>query len=340
MHSADASPGTAPLRRVLLCQPRWMGDVLLCTPALHALRRTLPHARIDFLTEPAGAAALEGNPDLDGIVLLPASPSDRIGMMRRLRKVRYDAVIDFRSTGSTAAAALASGAPVRVGVRGRGLRSLAYTRLLPRETGPVYMALQKLRMVAPLGVDPESAGLRLHIAIGVQERSRADALLGKAGIAGGETVVAISGASRVAEKRWGAAHWARVADRLAAAGCRIILTHGPGELDQARAIARLMKHTGVTDYGSTTVRELAALYARCVVWLGNDGGPKHIAVAAGTPTVAVVKAGTGAVWNDTEDPRQRFVAAGPVACSTCAGECVGSASEDAVVRHAMDLWPH
>jgi ADP-heptose:LPS heptosyltransferase len=333
------TPGTRPRqqpsRRVLLCQPRWLGDVLLCTPALHALRRALPDAQIDFLTEPAGAAALQDNPDVSEIVLLPEPASARLALMRRMRRAGYDAVIDFRSTGSTAAVTAATGAPMRIGTRGRGLRNLAYTRLLQRETRPVYMARQKLDMLSPLGLDT-GGDLSLRIAIHDEQRARAAEVLAAAGVTRGETLVAVSGASRLANKRWGAPHWARVADHLAGRGCRIILTHGPGEREQATAIARLMRHDAITDYGSTTIRDLAALYEACALWLGNDGGPKHIAAAAGVPTVSVVRAGNGAVWNDVDDPRQRFVGAAG-ACSVCDGPCVGDADAATVIRYAQEL---
>jgi ADP-heptose:LPS heptosyltransferase len=65
-----------------------------------------------------------------------------------------------------------------------------------------------------------------------------------------------------------------------------------------------MKHPAVWQYGSTTVHELAALYQRCALWLGNDGGPKHLATAVGTPTVTVYRRKLGSVWSDPHDPRQ------------------------------------
>jgi ADP-heptose:LPS heptosyltransferase len=59
-----------------------------------------------------------------------------------------------------------------------------------------------------------------------------------------------------------------------------------------------MKAPAVWDYGRTTIRELAALYRRCALWVGNDGGPKHVAVAAGTPTLTVIRYPLGPIWTD------------------------------------------
>jgi heptosyltransferase II len=197
------------------------------------------------------------------------------------------------------------------------------------------MALQKLMMLAPLGVDMAHANRRLRIAIGPAERERAAAILDDAGIRSDDVLVAVSGASRLPKKRWAAPHWARIADALADAGARIILTHGPGEAAQAAAIARLMRGPSITNYGPTTVRELAGLFQRCALWVGNDGGPKHIAAAAGTPTLAVVRIGGGAVWNDADDPLQDFVEASTGACASCAGPCIGDVDEDRVLELAL-----
>jgi ADP-heptose:LPS heptosyltransferase len=100
-------------------------------------------------------------------------------------------------------------------------------------------------------------------------------------------IVAISPVSLHDYKQWGAANWAVVADALADEGLRILITSGPGELEQARAVADQMKHPAIWNYGSTTVRQLTALYEQCALWAGNDGGPKHLAVAAKTKTVSV-----------------------------------------------------
>jgi ADP-heptose:LPS heptosyltransferase len=284
---------------LLLIQPRWMGDVLLCTPAVRAARRALPHARIDFLTEAAGAAVLGGNDELDDILLAPPAES-RFRLIRDVRRSRYDAVVDFRSTGSTALVTLVSGARVRVGLHGRGLRNAAYTDLLPKDKGPVYMARQKLAMLEPLGINVASADIELGIAIGEHERQRAAEIWRACGFHDDTVVVAISAVSRVAAKQWGSRRWAAVADHVAGLGARILLTSGPGERGEAAATAALMRSAAVWDYGATTLRELAALYRRCRFWLGNDGGPKHIAAAAGIPTVTVFRDAIGAVWTADE----------------------------------------
>lgn len=280
------------LERILLIQLHHLGDVVLTTPAIRAARRRYPHARIDFLTGSLGAQALHDNPHLDNVLVAPS--------LRALRAVRYDAVADMHSVPRTALYTFVTRAPLRVGIRGRGPRNLAYTQLLPREERAVYMARQKLRLLAPLGIDAEAADLALEIAFGERERTWAQRVLGTVP----QPVVALSPVAKHEFKQWGLERWAAVGDALAEQGANVIITSGPGEEAQARTVAEQMKYPAVWKYGRTTVPQLAALYEQCALWIGNDGGPKHIAVAAQTPTITVYRKQLGRVWSDESDPNQ------------------------------------
>jgi heptosyltransferase III len=284
---------------LLLIQPRWMGDVLLCTPAMRLVRAALPDARIDFLTEAAGAAVLADNPHIDDVIV--AGDEGTAARMRVIRNRRYDAVVDFRSTGSTALVTLASGASFRVGVHGRGVRNLAYSHVLARERRPIYMARQKTAMLAPLGIRSDNDDHSLHIEIGDRQRERAAHVWQKHAL-DGHPVAAISAVSRIGYKQWGAPRWAAVADHLAARGMRILLSSGPGERGDAAATAALMRAPAVWEYGDSSIRDLAAMYQRCALWVGNDGGPKHVAAAAGIPTITVFRFPVGKVWTADSPP--------------------------------------
>lgn len=277
-------------QRILLIQLYHLGDVVLTTPAIRAARARFPNARIDFLTGSLGAQALEGNPHLDNILVDPAR--------RELRRTKYDMVADMHSIPRTALYTFATRARVRAGVRGRGPRNLAYSHLRERDLGALYMAEQKLRVLPPLGIN--GGNLELDVFPTEADRSKARDILAKLH----PPVIAISPVSKHNFKQWGAGKWAAVADRLAEAGLSILITSGPGEEDQARAVTERMTHSALWQYGATTIRELCAMYARCCMWLGNDGGPKHVAVAAKIPTITVYRKKLGRVWSDPEDQKQ------------------------------------
>jgi ADP-heptose:LPS heptosyltransferase len=291
---------TAAPQRMLLLQLHHLGDVILTTPAIRAARLAFPNAVIDFVTNALGAQALEQNPHLNRVLVQPN--------WLQVQRAHYDAVVDFHSVPRTALTVAATRAPTRIGLRGRGPRNLAYTQLLPREPNAVYMALQKLRMLAPLGVPTEPADLRLQLVLNDAQRERAAQVFTQRQLQ--KRVVALSPVAKHDFKQWGAHRWARVADALAAQGAQILITSGPGEVAQAQAVADAMQHHAVWQYGSTTVRELAALYERATLWIGNDGGPKHIATAVGTPTVTVYRRKLGGVWSDPADKRQVAINSG------------------------------
>jgi ADP-heptose:LPS heptosyltransferase len=282
---------------MLLIQSRWMGDVLLCTPAVRALRQAFPGAHLAFASEAPGADALRGNPHLDELLVLESGWSAALRTHRTVRERRFDVVVDFRSTASTARVAALSGARVRIGWRGRGPRNLAYTHLLSRKSGEEYVARQKLRLLSPLGVDPSAADASLEIALGASERARAAALWERHGLVG-DRVVALSPVSRTRHKQWGAERWAAVGDALSERGARVLLLSGPAELDQLRAVVERMRRPAVWNADAGNVRELAALYRLCHLWVGNDGGLRHVAVAAGVPTVTVFRWRQTPYWSD------------------------------------------
>ena len=281
---------TAAPQRVLLIQLHHLGDVLLTTPAIRAARRAFPSARIDFATNAPGASALAGNPHLDNILVRPR--------LYDIFRARYDAVVDMHSVPRTARMVAASRARTRIGLRGRGPRNFAYTQLLPREKDAVYMAFQKLRMLEPLGVNAASADLSLEIVLSQADREAARVEVDR-------PIVAISPVAKHDFKQLGGANWGAVADALAALGAYIVITHGPHEEAQAEAVmTKLSARSRVQ--GAASIKQLAALYEQCVLWLGNDGGPKHIASAVGTPTLAVYRRNLGAVWSDLSEGSDQY----------------------------------
>jgi heptosyltransferase III len=327
------------MERLLLLQPRWMGDVLLCTPAVREARRAFPDATIEFATEPPGGEVLGNNPYLDEVLVAERTVRSRLSLLRRVARGRYDAVVDFRSTGSTAQLTAVSRAALRIGIRGRGPRNLVYTHLVDRLGLDTYAARHKLDMLHPLGVPVhEVRDLSLDLPISANARTRAAEIWHHHGLEG-ERVVAISPVSREAFKQWGAEKWAAAADGVMAEGARVLLTHGPGERDQVHAVADRMTHEPVWDYGSTSIEELAAILERCVLWAGNDGGAKHIAAAAGLPTLTVIRWQIGPVWTDASAraPQSYIDQAPPdgcdLKCPTCPHVgCLGAVQPEEVVN--------
>ena len=194
---------------------------------------------------------------------------------------------------------LASCARIRVGWKKRSGRDWAYNRLLPGWNDPIYVARNMLRLAAVIGVPP-TRDLRLELAISAAERAKAASLFASAGIDSARLIIGLSVVANLAYKAWPLESYAVLADRLIKThGAQVVLTNGPGELEQVRAVVkRMQQRPALWDYGRTSIQELGAIYERCHLWIGNDGGPKHVATAAGCPTIVIIDSGSARVWTE------------------------------------------
>jgi heptosyltransferase-3 len=310
--------------RVLVIQLRRLGDILMTTPLLRQLRRRLPDARIEVLCETAGRQLLEHNPHLDEILTLPARATsvDLAEVLRRLRARRYDWVVDCQGLPKTAVLARLSGAPVRLGFGGRWWRSLTYSHRYVRRNSD-YSALDKLKLLDLL-LEPahgtDWGDLQSEFPVSEEARREAEWFCrtqfpGPVRLAparpGGPwrwPVVALFGVSRQPYKVWPAERLAEVGRRLAERGFIPWLVHGPGEEAAAREVARAMGPGTLVDTPLPSFPALKEILARCALFVGNDGGPKHLAALAGIPTVAVFGRVHPEAWTRPDDPLQRWVA--------------------------------
>jgi heptosyltransferase-3 len=330
-------PALAPSARILVIRLRRLGDVLLLTPTLRAIRLAYPRGRLDVLTLIGFGEVLVRNPHVDRLLTLQRGLLSWVRLVRTCLASRYDAVLDFQSSLRSAMVVLASGAPVRVGWQKRWTRDRVYNRLVPGWNDQSYVARKRARLAAAIGVAPP-ADVRLDLAVSADDRARAAALFAQAGIASDHLIVALSVAGRVLQKRWLAEGYAAVADWLVRThGAQLVLTAAADEVEQVRAVvARMRERPALWAYGPTTVGQVAAMYERCHLWIGNDGGAKHIATAAGCPTIVIIRPGGESIWTDcATDPDQVAVAATPGQ-----GEAAVTVTVEQVCTAAAGLLQH
>jgi len=307
------------IRRLLVIRHRAGGDVLLTTPALRALRAGLPGASIDVVTSRGFRGILEGNPDVSRILDFdPRSNRSQASLYARLLRGGYDAVLDLVSNPRSAWMTAFTRAPLRMGYNLRG-RSWAYTVRLPREPLtpdgwpiPRYAPEAALDFVRALGLPTRGLALTFHVS--PEAEASIDRWLAESGIDRSRPLVACLPTGSWPAKSWPTERFAAVMDRLApqAEG---IWCWGPGERAAADACRARMRarSTLAPDMGW---QELGALLKRCAVWIGNDSGPKHVAVALGVPTVTVFGPTNPINWHPPEGPH-RFVEADGLDCLHC-----------------------
>ena len=334
------------MHKFLVVNMNYMGDALLTTPAIAALRRAYPDARIDTVVG-AGAAAevLQNNPDLDAIIARTSRGSwgRVLQTYRLLRDGKYTDAIILPPLSAYAAAAWLARTPRRVGQGGRGMNRFL-TDL--RQTRAVHMADAMLdTMPLPASIHPSTHGdaRRLVVAVDDESKAASAALLAAAGITGDGAVLAVNVGATRPQKRWFAASFALALDGLADIPCVLI---GSGAEDTALAadVMRLTQRARpVNLVGKTSVKTLAAVLQRCDLLLSADSGPMHLATAVGTPTLALFGSTDPAVTGPFDTRSEAIYKALPCApCGnhpTCEGryDCLRAITPDEVILSARRL---
>ena len=282
-----------------------LGDLLLTTPLFRALARALPAGgRVEALVSARYTHVLQGNPHLAAIHAfrkrdLFKHPLRYLGLLKRLRRVNFDVVIDASHpqvlSRTSAALAYAVGAPIRVG-HDRGAARLFLNKVVPvlQPVDEIRESDHKRSLLGPLGIEPASSRTEYH-ALENSPAEREQALSLIASLRGEATgpVVAIFPGGRKAVQRWPTNRFATVGRTLVEKhGARCIVAWGPGEQELAHTVAERIPMSQVAP--TTNVLELAAIFEVCDAVLTNDTGPMHLAVAVGAPTCAVFTTGVGA----------------------------------------------
>jgi ADP-heptose:LPS heptosyltransferase len=291
-------------KKILVVQLRRLGDVILTTPALSALKKKHPGATLDFLVEAPGAEAVAGHPAVDEILVYDAKgPLESLAWAMKIRARGYDWVVDFLANPRTALLTALSGAAVKAGpahVR----RRWAYNVKMIQSPQACYAALEKVRWLAALGVAPEDAPALPELFLA----KRPDAV---------GNVVGLVPPSRQLTRRWPAASWIRLGCLLRDKhGCRLKVFWGPGEKALADEVVRGIGAGAEAIPETRTIAELAAELAACRVVVSNCAGPKHVAVALGVPTVTIHGSSDPASWTPAH-PDHRFVRLEELECIGC-----------------------
>jgi predicted lipopolysaccharide heptosyltransferase III len=287
--------------KILLVRLRLIGDVVFTTPAIRALRRHYPDARLSYVVEEEAEPVVRHNPHLDDVIIAKSRhAAGRLradfALIRRLRRERYDLAIDFHGGPRSSLITFASGAPTRIGYQVAG-RSWMYTTAVPRPRAlrARHSVESQWDVLAPLGImppNPETDSTEM-----AEDPAACAAVarrLVEAGVESGHPLVVIHVSAGNPFRRWPAASFVDLIGRLASANPlrRIIVTSGPSDAGAAAEIAENaraqlsepLRHV-IVQCGDFNLAELRALIGRSSLYIGGDSGPLHV---AGTTSVPVV----------------------------------------------------
>jgi lipopolysaccharide heptosyltransferase II len=296
-------------KRLLIIQLRRIGDVLLSTPVVRAIKLRYPGVHLAFLTESESRSLLENNPFLDEPMVWESgqysNPAYVARILRGLREKRFDTVIDLQGSPRTALASFLSGAKNRIGFDYRG-RELFYNIKVKRDPLLKYGSAFKLDILKPLGLSSDD--FKPEIYLTAEAIAWGKRFFSRYQLADSDFKVALSPVSRRPYKRWPLENFSKLSSWLASNfAAKVILLWGPGERPMAEKVAENAGTNVLVSDQTQSLQEAAALIQSCNLFIGNDNGLKHLATAVSTPTFTIYGPSDPASWTYPDPHNHRFI---------------------------------
>lgn len=293
----------ADIRRILVLQLRQIGDVLLATPSLELLQRRFPQAQIDVVTEIKCAPMLENNPNVHAIRRLDKSRMKtlfgEIPWYWGVARDDYDMLIDFQQLPRCRWIAAFSNAPIRLTHTPGWWKRPLYTHYVERLDG--YAAASKASILRVLGIEWNGEQPRLYLH--KEELDDAARHLRETALRPGNRLITVDVTHKDRARRWPAAYYAELLERLAVAesDLRFLFIYGPGEKEQVDAVRARYNGPGkasdlfLTVPPTASPRMAAAYISYASMHLGNCSAPRHMATALDVPTFTIL-GGSSPEW--------------------------------------------
>jgi heptosyltransferase-2 len=306
-----------PPGRILIVHTAFAGDVVLMLPLVQALKESLPGALMTVVTAPGTAGLLAGHPDVTEVI-----PYDKRGMQKgiggmvrmaaELRRHSFDcALIPHRSLRSALVCRLA-GIPVRIGFHTSAGRWFLTDRV--RYDSSAHEIERNLALAAPLGITGKGRPLP-RLFPSEEDRRIVDDVLGP--VSRGR-MIAVAPGSLWATKRWPEERFRELVSLLAENRKSVVLVGGEADVPLCGRIASGLGTSVVDASGRLSLLQSAELIRRCAAIVTNDSAPMHLAVAVGTPVVALFGATVPAFGFSPAGPRDRVVETPGLDCRPCA----------------------
>jgi heptosyltransferase II len=278
-------------KRILVVRTDRIGDVLLSTPVLRALKESYPRAHIAMMVSPYARDTVEGNSYLDEVIVYDKDGAHRswrasCAFALSLRKKRFDVALILHPTNRVHLVTFLSGIPRRIGY-GRKFGFLLTDRVAhTKHLGEKHELEYALDLVRYLRIEPKDK--RTYMPIRPESERLVEELLQQEGVGRNDRLLAVHPAASCPSKIWPRERLAEVADRLTEKyGFKVLIVAGPKDIAAAGVVAKRMRHPAINLAGRTSVSQLASLLKRCRLFISNDSGPVHIASAVGTPVISI-----------------------------------------------------
>jgi heptosyltransferase-2 len=277
--------------RIIIVRMDRIGDVVLSTPAMKAVRTAYPHSHITVLVRPYAREVVEGNPFIDEVMTYDKSGkekslSGKIGFIAKLRNKKFDLAIVLHPKNSSHILAYLAGIPKRLGYDRK--IGMLLTRKIPhtKQYGLKHEIDYVLGLLRYMGIESTDRSLSFPVSRKSEDKIRA--LFEKNGLSANDMVIAVHPTASCPSRRWAPERFAQVLDTLAEKyKARIVIVSGSSDKIMADKVVGLMKSAAMNLAGKTTISDLASVLRRSKFLISNDSGPVHIACAVGTPVISI-----------------------------------------------------
>ncbi len=293
----DQRPKTADQRpkeefkRILVVRTDRIGDVVLSTPVIKALRVSYPQAFIAMMVSPYAKDILDGNPYLDEVITFDKDRKEKswwgcFKFSHFLKKKKFDLAIVLHPTQRVHLVIFHSGIPKRVGYNNKYGFLLTDKFEHTKQRGEKHELEYNLDLIERLGIEPKDK--LPFVAIKPESEQWVEELFEKETIRKADKLLAINPGASCPSKIWPAERFAEAADKLVAIfGFKVLVVSGSRETALAENVIRYMHNKPVNLAGRTSVSQLASILKRCRLFISNDSGPVHIATAVGVPVISI-----------------------------------------------------
>ncbi|MFT5366740.1 MAG: heptosyltransferase-3 [Candidatus Latescibacterota bacterium] len=298
-------------QKILIFRPDHLGDMLLTTPAIYALRQTYPEAHISVLAGSWTTSILKGNPDINDIITCNLPWLDRTGnpswrplpkAIRQIRAQKFDHIFNFRVAAKAAAFSRLLSGKKRWGFD-VAKSSWAWTNTVHFDP-TVHVVDNYMALMQAAGVS--EAPVQFRIFPKSEDLSPVNQLLTDL-----PPAVVLGITSGRPDKAWMPERWASVADHIAEQGFQILLNGGPSEGAEIDAVQAHMKHQAISLIGKFSLLQFAGLLKKCRAMITIDSFPMHMAAAVEIPTIAIMGANSSQMWGPYPGTYPRIVVEPP-----------------------------
>jgi len=293
------------VRNVLIIKLRYIGDVLLATPTLRAIKAARPEVRLTMMVNRGTEDVLSGNPDVDDTMILDkGSLAAQWQLIVGLRRRRFDTVIDLTDADRSAFLSWVSAAPVRIGFNDEHRwRGRCYTEVVEPVPGVRHRIDRDLEALKPVNIPAGSEDP--HLWLTTEEKKSADQLLDQLGIQRSQSMVILQPGARYWFKAWPPERFAELADRLTAEyRCQVLIGGSSQDGGLAQKIRLMAQSRPTILAGHATIKQFAAIAEQSALFVGSDSGAMHIATAVETPVVALFGPSDPREWGQRGGPAE------------------------------------